>query len=136
MFDNSLLISRSITAPAGYQAEYHIYLVGLDIEEKAKFTEDQIKEALGPEILAKFSMLKFHLNGTSPIDAPNQDLATVDFRIFAQSSDRELLRMTNPDGFFRRSMVTFLEGVPVSAAMLYQYQTSTNKNRALHSATI
>ncbi|RDW65637.1 acyclic terpene utilization AtuA family protein [Aspergillus mulundensis] len=101
-----------ITAPAGYQAEYHVYLVGLDIEEKAKFTEDQIKEALGPERLAKFSLLKFHVNGSSPIDARNQDLATVDFRIFAQSPDRELLRMTNPDGFFRRSMVTFLEGVP------------------------
>lgn len=102
-----------ITAPAGFQAEYHIYLVGLDIEEKAQFTQDQIKESLGPDILNKFSLLKFHLNGSSPIDARNQDLATVDFRIFAQSPDRELLRMSNPDGFFRRSMVTFLEGVPV-----------------------
>jgi hypothetical protein len=102
-----------ITAPAGYQAEYHIYLVGLDIEEKARFTEDQIRESLGPEQLKKFSLLKFHVNGSSPIDARNQDLATVDFRIFAQSPDRELLRMSNPDGFFRRSMVTFLEGVPV-----------------------
>ncbi|KAL4808017.1 hypothetical protein BDV18DRAFT_151260 [Aspergillus unguis] len=101
-----------ITAPAGFQAEYHVYLVGLDIEEKAKFMEDQIREALGPETIKKFSLLKFHVNGSSPIDARNQDLATVDFRIFAQSPDRELLRMTNPDGFFRRSMVTFLEGVP------------------------
>jgi hypothetical protein len=86
--------------------------VGLDIEEKAKYTEDQIREALGPELLKKFSLLKFHVNGSSPIDARNQDLATVDFRIFAQSPDRDLLRMSNPDGFFRRSMVTFLEGVP------------------------
>lgn len=69
---------------------------------------------MGPERLKKFSMLKFNVNGSSPIDAPNQDVATVDFRIFAQSPDRELLRMNNPDGFFRRSMVTFLEGVPVS----------------------
>jgi hypothetical protein len=94
------------------KAEYHVYLVGLDIEEKAKYTEDQIREALGPELLKKFSLLKFHVNGSSPIDARNQDVATVDFRIFAQSPDRELLRMSNPDGFFRRSMVTFLEGVP------------------------
>ncbi|KAH8602080.1 hypothetical protein B0O99DRAFT_588305 [Bisporella sp. PMI_857] len=101
-----------ITAPAGYQAEYHIYLVGLDIEEKAKWTEDQIKESLGEETIKKFSLLKFHVNGSSPIDAKNQDVATVDFRVFAQSSDKELLRMDNPDGFFRRSMVTFLEGVP------------------------
>lgn len=114
-----MLNIHRITAAAGYQAEYHVYLVGLDIEEKAKYTEDQIREALGPENLKKFSLLKFHVNGTSPIDAPNQDAATVDFRIFAQSPDRELLRMTNPDGFFRRSMVTFLEGVPVSDRSLY-----------------
>jgi hypothetical protein len=102
-----------ITAPAGYQAEYHIYLVGLDIEEKARWTEEQIRESIGEERLKKFSMLKFHVNGSSPIDAKNQDVATVDFRVFAQSSDRDLLRMTNPYGFFRLSMVTFLEGVPV-----------------------
>lgn len=87
--------------------------MGLDIEEKARYTEDQIRESLGPKTIEKFSLLKFHLNGTSPTDARNQDLATVDFRVFAQSSDRELLRMANPDGLFRRSMVTFLEGVPV-----------------------
>jgi hypothetical protein len=102
-----------ITAPAGYQAEYHIYLVGLDIEEKARWTEEQIRESIGEERLKKFSMLKFHVNGSSPIDAKNQDVATVDFRVFAQSSDQDLLRMTNPYGFFRLSMVTFLEGVPV-----------------------
>ncbi|KFY65081.1 hypothetical protein V496_02826 [Pseudogymnoascus sp. VKM F-4515 (FW-2607)] len=101
-----------ITATAGYQAEYHVYLVGLDIEEKAAFTEAQILESLGKEQLKKFSMLKFHINGSSPIDARNQDVATVDFRVFAQSPDRDLLRMANPDGFFRRSMTTFLEGVP------------------------
>ena len=101
-----------ITAPAGYQAEYHVYLVGLDIEEKARWTEEQIKESMGPEILKKFSLLKFHVNGSSPIDARNQDVATVDFRVFAQSTDRDVLRMTNPFGLFRLSMVTFLEGVP------------------------
>jgi len=57
-------------------------------------------------------MLKFHVNGSSPIDAKNQDVATVDFRVFAQSTDRELMRMDNPQGFFRLSMVTFLESVP------------------------
>ena len=83
------------------------------IEEKAKFTEDQVKESMGPEVLKKFSLLKFHVNGSSPMDARNQDLATVDFRVFAQTTDRDLLRMSNPYGFFRLSMVTFLEGVPV-----------------------
>ena len=87
-------------------------MVGLDIEEKAAWTEAQIRESLGEERMKKFSMLKFHVNGSSPIDAKNQDVATVDFRVFAQSSDRDLLRMTNPYGLFRLCMVTFLEGVP------------------------
>jgi hypothetical protein len=51
-------------------------------------------------------------NGSSVIDARNQDVATVDFRIFAQTKDRDILRMRNPDGFFRKSMVTFLQSCP------------------------
>jgi hypothetical protein len=102
----------SITGFAGWQAEYHVYLCGLNIEEKCKWTEDQIRYELGPEMLAKFTTLKFMQNGSSPIDARNQDVATVDFRIFAQSADRELLRMNNPFGFFRKSMVTFLMSCP------------------------
>jgi hypothetical protein len=101
-----------ITGFAGWQAEYHVYLCGLHIEEKCKWTEDQIRYELGDEILSKFSLLKFMQNGTSVIDARNQDIATVDFRIFAQSKDRELLSMRNPNGFFRRSMVTFLQSCP------------------------
>jgi hypothetical protein len=88
--------------------------VGLDIEEKAAFTEAQIREVMGEEIISKFSMLKFHVNGSSPINAKNQDVATVDFRIFAQTTDRDLLRMDNPYGLLRLCMTTFLEGVPVS----------------------
>ncbi|CAK7218226.1 hypothetical protein SCUCBS95973_003413 [Sporothrix curviconia] len=101
-----------ITGFAGWQAEYHVYLCGLDIEEKCRFTEEQIRAELGPEMLKKFTLLKFMQNGSSVIDARNQDVATVDFRIFAQSKDRELLNMRNPDGFFRRSMTCFLQGCP------------------------
>jgi hypothetical protein len=101
-----------ITGFAGWQAEYHVYLCGLDIEEKCKWTEEQIKYELGEETLKKFTTLKFMQNGSSVVDARNQDVATVDFRIFAQSNDRELLNMRNPAGFFRRSMVTFLQSVP------------------------
>lgn len=98
-------IFRSISGFAGWQAEYHIYLVGLDIDEKCKMAEDQIRDELGPERLKKFTCLKFMRNGDSPVDARNQDIATVDFRIFAQSKDRQLLNMRNPEGFFRISMV-------------------------------
>lgn len=101
-----------LTGFAGWQAEYHVYFVGLDIEEKCKWTEEQVKYELGPETLAKFTTLKFMQNGTSVPDARDQDVATVDFRIFAQTKDRELLNMRNPDGFFRKSMVTFLQSVP------------------------
>jgi hypothetical protein len=72
-------------------------------------------------------MLKFHVNGSSPIDARNQDVATVDFRVFAQSTDRDLLRMSNPQGFFRLSMVTFLEGVPVSRTPFFARMTGSDK---------
>ncbi|KAL2754598.1 hypothetical protein ACRALDRAFT_1063396 [Sodiomyces alcalophilus JCM 7366] len=100
-----------ITAPAGFQAEWHIYLCGLDMEEKCKITEDQIRYALGDDI-KKFSLLKFHQNGTSPIDAPSLDLATVDFRIFAQSSDPEIMRPDIPTGFNRRVLEIFLQSAP------------------------
>ncbi|KAF2004277.1 DUF1446-domain-containing protein [Amniculicola lignicola CBS 123094] len=101
-----------LTGVAGWQAEYHVYLCGLHIEEKCKWTEEQIKYELGEENLKKFTTLKFMQNGSSIVDARNQDVATVDFRIFAQSTDRELLNMRNPNGFFRISMVTFLQSCP------------------------
>ena len=108
----SLLNCHSISGFAGWQAEYHIYLVGLDIDEKCRWAEEQIRNELGEERLKKFTCLKFMRNGDSPIDARNQDIATVDFRIFAQSKDRELLDMRNPGGFFRISMVNFLMSCP------------------------
>ncbi|CAN9266530.1 unnamed protein product [Alternaria alternata] len=101
-----------ITGFAGWQAEYHIYLVGLHIEEKCKWIEEQIRYELGPELIKKFDVLKFMQNGSSVIDCRNQDVATVDFRVFAQSKDRELLNMRNPKGFFRISMVNFLMSCP------------------------
>ncbi|KAF2665805.1 DUF1446-domain-containing protein [Microthyrium microscopicum] len=101
-----------ITGFAGWQAEYHVYMCGLDIEEKCKWTEDQILAELGPERIKKFSLLSFMQNGSSVVDARNQDVATVDFRIFAQSKDKDLLEMTNMDGFFRRTMTTFLQSCP------------------------
>lgn len=101
-----------LTGFAGYQAEYHVYFVGLDIEEKCQWTEAHVKHELGPENLKKFTTLKFMQNGSSLTSSRNQDVATVDFRIFAQSKDKELLNMRNPNGFFRKSMVTFLQSCP------------------------
>ncbi|KAI0132042.1 hypothetical protein BJ170DRAFT_700187 [Xylariales sp. AK1849] len=100
-----------IAAPAGFQAEWHIYLCGLDMVEKCKITEDQIRYTIGEDI-SKFYLLKFHQNGSSSIDAKNQDLATVDFRIFAQSPDPELLRPDIPNGFNRWLLEVFLQSAP------------------------
>jgi hypothetical protein len=100
-----------ITAPAGFQAEWHIYYVGLDIEEKCRVTEDQIRYAIGDNI-DRFTTLKFHQNGSTQIDAPNQDVATVDFRIFAQSKDPEVMRPDVPDGFNRWVLEVFLQSAP------------------------
>ena len=102
----------SITANAGYQAEFHASFVGLDIEEKARWTEEQIRESLG-DLCNKLSLLKFHLNDTSPIDAPNQDAATADLRIVAQGSDAEMFDFLNPQSFGRKTMDCILESAPV-----------------------
>ncbi|KAH7129382.1 hypothetical protein B0J13DRAFT_136948 [Dactylonectria estremocensis] len=100
-----------ITAPAGFQAEWHIYYCGLDIEEKCRVTEDQIRYAIGDN-MDRFTTLKFHQNGTSLVDARNQDVATVDFRVFAQSKDPEVMRPDLPNGFNRWVLEVFLQCAP------------------------
>lgn len=74
-------------------------------------TEDQVRYAVGDNI-NKFTMLKFHQNGSTQLDAPNQDVATVDFRIFAQSKDPEIMRPDIPDGFNRWVLEAMLQSAP------------------------
>lgn len=74
-----------ITAKGGYQAEVHWFLVGLDVEAKARMFEMQVRKALGDT--SRFSLLKFTLNGTAMENPTDQNSATVDFRIFAQARD-------------------------------------------------
>lgn len=103
-----------VTAHGGYQAEWHFYLVGLDIEEKCRWMEEQARHAIGEEIMAQFTMLKFHVHGTSPPNPENQEIATVDFRIFAQGPRAELFDGSRPDGFARKLYETVLQSCPVS----------------------
>lgn len=100
-----------ITARGGYQAEFHYYLCGLDLKEKAQWTERQIRHSMGKH-LAKFSCLKFSLNGWSQVDPENQDVATVDFRIFVQTRDNDLLGVGSMVGFQRWCMENFLQSAP------------------------
>ncbi|OAA57618.1 hypothetical protein SPI_07277 [Niveomyces insectorum RCEF 264] len=101
-----------ITAHGGYQAEWHFYLVGLDIEEKCRWMEEQARYAIGEELISQFSLLKFHVHGTSPPNPVNQEIATVDFRIFAQAPDAALFDPGLPDGFARKLYETVLQSCP------------------------
>jgi hypothetical protein len=85
-----------ITAKGGFQAEVHWFLVGLEIEAKARMLEEQIREALGDT--SRFSVLDFTLNGSAAEDPQDQNSATVDFRIFAQARKVESI---TPDKFLK-----------------------------------
>jgi len=107
-----------ITAKGGWQAEFHFFLTGLDIEEKAKMIERQTIATMG-EHYKKFSCLKFTIAGTVPEDPQSQDEATVDMRIFAQSRDPDILSakaMIDSDrgSFARYCIENLLQGYPGS----------------------
>lgn len=74
--------------------------------------EEQARYAIGEDLISKFTLLKFHLHGTSPINARNQELATVDFRIFAQAQDPKLFDGSDPNGFSRKLYETVLQSCP------------------------
>ncbi|KIV83126.1 hypothetical protein PV11_05179 [Exophiala sideris] len=102
-----------LTAKGGYQAEFHYYFCGLDIEQKAEWTERQIRRSMGKNA-ERFSLLKFSTNGSCPDDPKNQDVATVDFRIFVQTKHKDLVGMDKVDvpGFTRWCMENFLQSCP------------------------
>ncbi|KAB5533429.1 hypothetical protein GE09DRAFT_1227445 [Coniochaeta sp. 2T2.1] len=103
-----------ITAFGGYQAEFHYYIVGLDLEAKAEWTERQIRKSIGPEAIKELSCLKFTLNGYSPENPRNQEISTVDFRIFVQTKNKSLVDKSTLDvpGFNRWCMENFLQSCP------------------------
>lgn len=95
-----------ITAKGGYQAEAHYFLCGLDIEEKAALLERQVRHGLDE---SRYHCLKFRANGRCPENPQNQDAATVDLRIFAQSRDESALSV---DNFFRPVTDTIMQSYP------------------------
>ncbi|EON98296.1 putative duf1446 domain protein [Phaeoacremonium minimum UCRPA7] len=102
-----------ITAFGGYQAEFHYYLCGLDLEDKAEWTERQIRYSIG-DAIKDLTCLKFSLNGYSPENPRNQEVSTVDFRIFVQTKRKELVDKFTLDvpGFNRWCMENFLQSCP------------------------
>ncbi|PIG82324.1 putative duf1446 domain-containing protein [Aspergillus arachidicola] len=95
-----------ITAQGGYQAEVHYFLCGLDITEKAKLLEKQIRQLLDE---SKYHTLVFRTTGSCPSNPSSQDAATVDVRIFAQSRDEEALSLSN---FLRPCTDTIMQSYP------------------------
>lgn len=96
-----------ITARVGYQAEVHWFLVGLDIQEKAKMLEMQVRHALGDT--SRFHILNFSLNGTCPTDPTDQNSATVDFRVFAQAREEKDIA---PNKFLRPIIDLIMSAYP------------------------
>ncbi|ROT38011.1 DUF1446-domain-containing protein [Sodiomyces alkalinus F11] len=107
-----------ITAKGGWQAEFHFYLTGLDIAEKAAMVERQTKALMG-EHISRFSCLKFMVAGSVPENPESQEEATVDMRIFAQTRDPDLLSgnsfVDSDRGSFARFCIeNLLQGYPGS----------------------
>lgn len=95
-----------ITAIGGYQAEAHYFLCGLDIAEKAEMFERQARHAMDE---SRFQTLSFRAYGSCAINPSNQDAATVDLRIFAQSRDKTSVSYPN---FFRPLTDIILQSYP------------------------
>jgi hypothetical protein len=88
-------------------------LCGIDLEAKAEWTERQIRHSIG-DAINELSCLKFSLNGYCPDNPRNQDVATVDFRIFCQTKNQKLVQKSTLDipGFNRWCMENFLQSCP------------------------
>ena len=86
----------------------HWFLVGLDIEAKARMMETQIRRLLRP-YSHRFSKLIFTKNGFCPPNPTSQNAATVDFRVFVQAPKAEYI---NPQCFLRPCIDPIMEGYP------------------------
>ncbi|KAF2671945.1 DUF1446-domain-containing protein [Microthyrium microscopicum] len=102
-----------ITASGGYQAQISYYLCGLDIEQKAEWTKKQVLYSMG-ENAKKFSVLDFQIVGYSQPDPENQNFATAEYRVFAQTKERSLVVKDTMEipGFNRWCLENFLQSCP------------------------
>lgn len=63
--------------------------MGLDIEAKAALLERNIRDSLGEAFLSKLHTITFSTHGVAEPDPYTQDRATVDFRVFVQTKDKQ-----------------------------------------------
>ncbi|KAL3469629.1 hypothetical protein BJX99DRAFT_268073 [Aspergillus californicus] len=97
-----------ITARGGFQAETSWFLVGLDIDAKARMLEAQIRHLLAP-YSPNYTSLAFSTLGSVPENPKDQDSATVTFRVIAQARKAEDIA---PNQFLRLITDNIMQGYP------------------------
>jgi hypothetical protein len=73
----------------------HWAFIGLDIEEKTKMMELQLKSSFGKERLEKFTTFSLTINGSVPVNPRNQDSTIVDVRLVVQAMEQDSLSPTD-----------------------------------------
>ena len=76
-----------ITAHGGWKVDLNWALVGLDLEEKKKMYEIQLRHSLGDKRLSKLSMLDLTIYGSVAENPRTQNSATVDLRLVLQAPE-------------------------------------------------
>lgn len=84
-----------ITAFGGYTAELHWSLIGLDIPEKVRMAEIQMKHRTGADRMSRFLQWSLTSYGSVPSDPQDYNSATIDLRLFAQATNEEDLSWEN-----------------------------------------
>ncbi|KIW34130.1 uncharacterized protein PV07_00926 [Cladophialophora immunda] len=86
----------AIQAYAGFQAEMIIWAMGLDIEEKAKSVEEQVRrEFVADSGKMQFSKLEVQLIGNGAPDPKSSNASTAVIRVFVQAKEKEQLSTAN-----------------------------------------
>lgn len=107
-------------AVGGYQAEFSVYLTGLQTREKAQSFETMSRRMLDE---TKLDYLDFQLYGTPEADPKSQLSATLQLRVLAQAKHPAPLQ---PGKFLGPLMSNQLSGYPGLTAN-FDYRTATPK---------
>ncbi|KAM5374741.1 hypothetical protein ACJZ2D_006385 [Fusarium nematophilum] len=110
----------AVMAIGGYQAEFSVYITGLDAKAKALSFENMARRIVD---VSKLNVLDFQLYGTPKENPTNQLEATVQLRVLAQASDPKPL---TPGRFLGPMMSNQLQGYPGLTANL-DYRTAEPK---------
>lgn len=105
-------------------------MVGLDIKEKTKMVEIQMRKSFGEKRLSKFTTFALTINGSVPEDPRNQASALVDVRLVVQSQEEEALATHN----FLRPALDIIMWVFLFDLDCYAYVAQGNISRIVLSS--